>query len=162
MREGHEQAGLREFALGEVSDPSRPRELESGAELFGILGIPTRVERPAVTQQLRHAHPRGQVAVFREVAQAPQHRDRRAHRVEAEHLDRALLGPQQPQQMLDQRGLPGAVGANQPEDHPPRDLQRNVLQGNLRSKGAADLAQTDHGRGGGDFVHKTFLVLRTC
>ena len=69
-----------------------------------------------VAHQLVDAHPLRQLAFLGEVADAAQHADRVAHRVEAEDAHRAGGGAQQAEQMLEERRLAGAVGADEAVD----------------------------------------------
>ena len=85
-----------------------------------------------IAHQLVDAHPLRQLAFLGEVADAAQHADRVAHRVEAEDAYRAGGGAQQPEQMLEERRLAGAVGA-----HEAVDLARGGVEGHAIERALA-------------------------
>ena len=66
-----------------------------------------------------------------------------AHRVQAEHRDRAAVGSPQPLDALHRRGLAGAVGADQPEDLAVVDVERHLVDGDRRAVGLADAGNVD-------------------
>ena len=50
------------------------------------------------------------------------------HGVEAKHADRAGLGAEHAEDVLDERGLAGAVAADQAEDAAAGDRERHVVE----------------------------------
>ena len=75
--------------------------------------------------------------------------------VAAEELDRSGGRPAQPGEQLQQGGLPGAVGAEQPEQLPGRDVQRDAVEGDDRSVAAGCL------HGSGQRLHFSLLTVRS-
>src|SRR4026207_1046951 len=100
-----------------------------------------------VAHQLVDAHPLRQLALLGEVAEAAQPPAGVAHRVEAETAPRAISGAEQPEQMLEERRLAGAVGA-----HEAVDLARGGANGYSveraltagGSRGGGDVADVSH------------------
>jgi len=121
------------------------RSVERAPQLFGHTRRPCRIERPRVTQRSCTAHPAGQVGVFRQITDARQllppdpptgsrpntRTDARLRRGIAEHV-------------LEQRGLPRAVGAH--EARTPRLAHReaHVVERHFFPEAPRDLPHFDH------------------
>ena len=60
------------------------------------------------------------------------------HRVEAKNVNRPSIGPPQPLQALDGRGLTGAVRPDQPEDLAPPDLEIDTVDRDEFTVGLAE------------------------
>ena len=116
MGHGGDQAGLGTHALRELLDLLGRIQRERLEQLARIRRIPCRMEGLRVAHQLVDAHPLRQLAFLGEVADAAQHTDRVAHRVEAEDAHRAGGGAQQAEQVLEERRLAGAVGTDEAVD----------------------------------------------
>ena len=116
MGHGGDQTGLGAHPFRELLDLLGRVQPERLEQLARIRRIPRRMEGLRVAHQLVDAHPLRQLALLGEVADATQHADRVANRVEAEDAYRAGGGAQQPEQVLEERGLAGAVGAHEAVD----------------------------------------------
>jgi hypothetical protein len=80
--------------------------------------------------------PFGQVAILAQITKARQHAYRLAYRVEPENAHGARLRLQQPEQVLDQRCLAGAVLADQPEHDAARHAQADLFKRGIAAKTA--------------------------
>ncbi len=109
-------------------------ERERLEQLARVRRIPCRMVGLRVAHQLVDAHPLRQLAVLGEIADAAQHADRVANRVEAEDAHRAGRGAQQPEQMLEECRLARAVGADEAVDLPRVALERHAVECTLFSK----------------------------
>src|SRR4051794_556100 len=102
MRLSRKQTGFRALAFGKSVEPLRWVQSELRAQLFGISRVPFRIESLAVPQQLIHAHPAGQVRLFREITNASQNGNGISDWIKAEYADRSGFGAQQAENMFDQ------------------------------------------------------------
>ena len=121
--------------------------MELFQKLFGILLIPSRIERLGVAHELVHAHPAGQLAPLRQIAHPAQHAHRIQHRIEAEDPHAARLRFERAQQMFDQSGLASAILAHQPQNAAARDKHRHVVERRLGPEMARQTADGDDGLG---------------
>ena len=96
-----------------------------------------------VAHQLVDAHPLRQLAFLGEVADAAQDADRVAHRVEAEDAHRAGGGAQQAEQVLEQRRLAGAVGADEAVDLPRGGVEGHALERALTAEGSREAGDVE-------------------
>jgi hypothetical protein len=82
----------------------------------------------ATERMIAYSHAPGQIAVLGKIADAPEDFDAVGDGVQPEHTNAAVLGPEQPEQMLDQRRLARAVFAHQSEDAVTQDKERDVVE----------------------------------
>ncbi len=120
------------------SNDSRPSaaatsSMRVAASARRIPARPAKKRRLSRTRSVRYTP----VSCGRDAELCP-HLARRSHRVDPAHLDPAVVGPAEPRDDRDQRGLAGAVGAEQPEDRPRLDSEVDTRQ---RDGGAVRLPQ---------------------
>ena len=84
-----------------------------------------------------------QAVVLGGVADARPHRGAGRRRVEAEHLERAAVGPVQPEHQPEQGGLARAVGAEQPGDAR-RDAEGGAVERGGRPEATGERGGVDH------------------
>jgi hypothetical protein len=140
---GGEQQRLR-FAMSLVSDPELLILDDAGP-------VQRLVDRPRPHEQARRAFrglPDGEV--LEQPAGLHHRRDEPARdgrpRLHPVHLGRACGGVGQPQDDVDGRGLPRAVGPEERDNFPGRDVQVDVLHRLDRAEILAHAAQRDRGR----------------
>ena len=144
-RESHCQPSL--LATGQATGlpPREVGEAEALQQLAGGHG-PLVVPGDEV-DHLAHPQQRRQPGLLRGVADPSA--AHRVARVATEELDRARGGATQPEHQADQRGLPGAVGAEQPDQLAGGDVEADAVEGDGGVEGAADVdgARQDVGTG---------------
>ncbi len=98
-----------------------------------------------VAQQLIDAYPARQVILFGEIANAHQNAFRISHRIAIENMHRSRGSPQQTEDVLDERRLTRAVGADEPENRSARHSKAHVIERHLGAKAARYILDLDHG-----------------
>src|SRR5215813_9246200 len=96
-----------------------------------------------VAHEFVDAHPLRQLALLGEVADAAQHADRVANRVETENADRSRLRAQQTEQVLEERRLARAVGTHEAADLAPCGAEEHTLEGGLTAERSRELINVD-------------------
>jgi hypothetical protein len=143
----HDETGPGALAPREVADHGAGVQAELLAKPLCVGHIPRPVESLCIAQQLPHAHPARQLGVLGEVADTRQHTDRIGHRVTTEDLNGPGLGPQQAQDMFDERRLPRAVLADETEDGAGRECQVHVRERQLGTEVPREALDLDDGLG---------------
>jgi len=110
------------------------------------------MKRARVTHQLVDAHPAGKIVLFRQIANAREHADGIRDRIAAEHSHAPLLGPQEPEDVTNQRRLAGAVRADKAVHTAARNQQVDGGQRLPRSETARQIRNHDHRFSGGHWI----------
>ena len=119
-------------------------EIEGVPQFGGVRFIPGGEKGLRVAHEFGNRHPIGQVAIFGQVADASQRADGIRDGIEAEDADRARLGLEQAEHVLDDGRLAGPVAADQAEHSAPRDRERNLLECSLIAEVSFEPANLDH------------------
>jgi hypothetical protein len=120
-------------------------ERELLAQLLGATLVPRRVKRLHVPQQLPHAHPAGQIGLFRQVPNLPEYLHGFLCRVEAEHAHPPALGAEQSEHMFDEGRLARAVLADEAEDAAGGDGEADVVECELGAEPPRDVGNLHDG-----------------
>src|SRR5688572_32566420 len=102
------------------------------------------MKRVRIGHQLVDAHPLRELPFLGEIADTAQHANRVANRVEAEDAHRTGRGAQQPEQVLDERRLAGAVGADESIDLSSRGVERHSIERALRTERSREVVDVDN------------------
>src|SRR5262249_31724097 len=128
LRERGDEQRAGGLAAREVLEGALERDLPGLREALGALRAPARVLPREEAVELARRHPRGVVRRIGHVADELAQLAAVAHRIEAEHADRALFRLQEPEQEPQQRALPLPVLAEQDGHATRRQLEAHVLQ----------------------------------
>src|SRR5687768_9045315 len=97
-----------------------------------------------VAHQLVDSHPFAQLTLLGEIADTTEYADGVANRVETEDAHRSGGGAQQAEQVLEERRLAGAVGADQSVDLARGGAEGHALERGLATEGSREVADIDN------------------
>ena len=123
MRERGQKSCPRLLPLREVLDFCIGIQRERLSQLLRVSFVPGGIERARVANELVDPHPGGKVVLFRQVADARQYGDGIGDWIKAEDAHRPAFGPQQTQNVFDERRLAGSVRADEAINGPARHGQ---------------------------------------
>ena len=139
------ESNLHLHSAGEMLDLAFEREIELAQEMLLEGEVPCGIKGAEIVEEVADGHPLGEFLVFRDVADVGEDFSGNVGAGMAEHLRCTGGGTEDVHQELDDRGLAGAVGADEGVDGVLRDCEVKALEGSGAAVAAGEILGLDYG-----------------